>query len=116
MVAAVTAVAAVAMLPGGSAFTTSMPSQRLQLRTNSGAFCKSAKSLNYVKNARRLEAVTGLKMEMLGKRYWMWNVSEWAFDKFIALTQVGNVVKINDAAFRMRPDDHHLLCSSVCCF
>lgn len=87
MVAAA-AVAAVATLPGGAAFTTSVPSQRMQMMTNSGAFCKSAKPLNYVKNARRQEAVAGLKMELIGKRYWMWNVSEWAFDKFIALTQV----------------------------
>ena len=36
--------------------------------------------------------VGDMKMELLGKRYWLWNVSEWALDKFIALTQVTWIV------------------------
>jgi len=78
--------ASLAALPGSAAFSSSLPSHMLQLRT--GAFCKGPPPLNFLKRRVNTEGVAGFKMELLGKRYWMWNVSEWAFDKFIALTQV----------------------------
>lgn len=33
-------------------------------------------------------AIMGLKMELVGKRYWLWNLSEWCFDRIIALAQM----------------------------
>ena len=82
----IASLAAMVALPGSAAFSSSLPSHVLQLRT--GAFCKGPPPLNFLKRRVNTEGVAGFKMELLGKRYWMWNVSEWAFDKFIALTQV----------------------------
>ena len=86
MLAMFATLATMAALPGSAAFSSSLPSHMLQLRT--GAFCKGPPPLNFLKRRVNTEGVAGFKMELLGKRYWMWNVSEWAFDKFIALTQV----------------------------
>lgn len=84
---AAAAAVALAALSGSEAFSAPMSSHGLQLATGSGAFCKPGQPLTYMKRARSA-AVGDMKMELLGKRYWLWNVSEWALDKFIALTQV----------------------------
>lgn len=85
---AAAALAAIA-LPGGAAFMT--PSHSMQLRgacTQPGAFCKAPPVISSMKRVRKAPAVAALKMELIGKRFWLWNASEWMFDKFVALTQV----------------------------
>ena len=88
LASAAAALAALAAVPGSEAFAAPISSQGLQLATASGAFCKAGRPLSIIKRARTSAAVGGMTMELLGKRYWLWNVSEWALDKFIALTQV----------------------------
>jgi hypothetical protein len=63
-------------------------SQRLTLRTP-GAFCsKGPEPRTYSKRRVSSDGIAGFKMELLGKRYWMWNASEWLFDKFVELVQL----------------------------
>lgn len=88
---AAAAAVALAALPSSEAFSAPMSLHGLQLATGSGAFCKPGQPLTYMKRARSA-AVGDMKMELLGKRYWLWNVSEWALDKFIALTQVAGAL------------------------
>lgn len=88
LAAAAAAVAALAAVPGSEAFAAPVSSHGLRLATTSGAFCKAGQPLSYIKRARTSAAAGDMRMELLGKRYWLWNVSEWALDKFIALTQV----------------------------
>jgi hypothetical protein len=82
------AFAALVALPESAAFTA--PAHSLALKTSQGAFCARSQPIGGMgvsRRAERRESVTALKMELLGKRYWMWNASEWMFDKFVALTQ-----------------------------
>ena len=75
-------------LPGCTAFSKTLTSQGLTLRTP-GAFCsKGPEPRTYSKRRVSREGIAGLKMELLGKRYWMWNASEWLFDKFVELVQL----------------------------
>jgi len=81
------ALAALAALPEAAAFTA--PTHSLALKTSAGAFCARSQPVSGMgRRAERRQSATALKMELLGKRYWMWNASEWMFDKFVALTQV----------------------------
>ena len=89
--AAAATMAAFTAVPGSEAFSAPVSVRGLRLATDSGAFCKAGQPLTYMKRARHA-AVGDMKMELLGKRYWLWNVSEWALDKFIALTQVTGTV------------------------
>lgn len=52
------------------------------------ALLQTPSVISNMRRVKREPAVTALKMELLGKRFWLWNASEWAFDKFVALTQV----------------------------
>mmetsp|Transcript_44353 Transcript_44353/g.65031 ORF Transcript_44353/g.65031 Transcript_44353/m.65031 type:complete len:312 (-) Transcript_44353:364-1299(-) len=82
------ALAMIATLPGCAAFMTPSHSMHLLGRTQPGSFCKTPSVISSMRRVKREPAVTALKMELLGKRFWLWNASEWAFDKFVALTQV----------------------------
>lgn len=83
----VAALAALAAIPEAAAFTA--PAHSLALKTSAGAFIARSQPVSGLgRRAERRQSATALKMELLGKRYWMWNASEWMFDKFVALTQV----------------------------
>ena len=74
----------------------------LRLASANGAFtAKNSPPLSSMKRTQRKSAAVNLSMELLGKRYWMWNASEWMFDKFVALTQVCTfVARKNESLFR----------------
>jgi len=87
---AAAAVLAIAALPGGTAFMQPVSSHGLRLNLASGAFCKGVSQPVSAMRRRsvRSNALASLSMELVGKRYWLWNTSEWLYDRLVALTQV----------------------------
>ena len=85
----VVALVGMSALPGCTAFLPFFQSQGLTLSRTPGAFCsKCPEPCTYLKRRVSREGIAGFKMELLGKRYWMWNASEWLFDKFVELVQM----------------------------
>ena len=81
---------AMAALPTSTGFMAPPSASSLQLQVANGAFCKASMPVAGMMQRKQKAAIMGLKMELVGKRYWLWNLSEWCFDRIIALAQVYN--------------------------